>query len=444
MRILIVLLFPFCLSAQNITSHNAFKELTLLKEEIKKYNKAVVQYHPEFEDKFKEIISNDIADTMSKFEYFQVVSKICAASGEGHFEIGNWTDDVHAGFLKNEYDFLPLSIKIIEDEIYVWSDFSNEKLLNRGDLIKEINGEFSSTVLKKLKNLMPSDGEVQYYSRRKIEQGFNWLYYLLIDQPEQFEIVVYTTKGELDTVTIQALNRDAHFENFKEYYGESSSSNKKEFYDLKLEKTTATLTLPTFSRTAAEQAGVEAKKLYKQIFKELHQKQVQNLIIDLRGNQGGLNEFADEMVKYIRDEETDVPFLKKSISWKGKRKNYKVPKRSKWAFSGRIYVLVDGLTFSNGSVLARYLREFAGAVIIGEETGSRYEGFAAGSTQYHTLSNTGWVIGIPRYHIYFPRSNKQSTYNRGVLPTYIIEYSIDDLIEGKDLHMEKALALIQE
>lgn len=121
---------------------------------------------------------------------------------------------------------------------------------------------------------------------------------------------------------------------------------------------------------------------------------------------------------------------------------YKFSDPSKWSFKGLIYVLVNGRTYSAGSTLARYLREYGDATVIGSETGTRYEGFAGGSRQIVHLPNTNLKIGIPRYHISFPVSVKQKAKNRGLLPDHEIEPSIECHFEGRDLHMEKVLSLI--
>ena len=228
------------------------------------------------------------------------------------------------------------------------------------------------------------------------------------------------------------------------YFPESKrkSNNENEgFYTLKHDKGVSYLTLPSFDFRLIDQYGVKAEKLYKSIFTEIANEQSQYLVIDLRENTGGRNEFADEMVPYINKGKED-PFLKKTISWKGKEKIYKLPKTSKLAFQGKVYVLVDGRTYSAGSTLARYLKEYANAVVIGEETGTRYEGFAAGSSQDIILISSQLRIGIPRYHILFPKSEMQTTSNRGLLPDKIITPSIEDLINGKDLQMNKARELI--
>ena len=135
--------------------------------------------------------------------------------------------------------------------------------------------------------------------------------------------------------------------------------------------------------------------------------------------------------------------MKKTISWHGKKRTYKVPRPSKQAYQGKLYVLINGNTFSAGSTIARYLKEFGNAIVIGEESGTRYEGFAAGSQQYVYLPHSKIRIAIPRYHILFPPSDKQSTTNQGLLPDYNITPSISDLINKKDAILHKAVSILK-
>ena len=133
--------------------------------------------------------------------------------------------------------------------------------------------------------------------------------------------------------------------------------------------------------------------------------------------------------------------FKTSLSWKGKIRKYKLPKVSKSNFEGEIYVLVNGASFSAASSLARYLKEYSNATIIGEEGGGRYEGFVAGSKQHLSLPNSQIKLAIPRYLNYFPKSQKQTTSNRGIIPDYEVKHRIQDYIKGTDPVKSKALSM---
>jgi hypothetical protein len=444
MKIVITVIFLFAgiaIRAQDLEKSDLKSDLLKLKEAIQEYNPALDAYNPDFDQKADSLIASVKRDSVPMIQAFKKISQLCALSNEGHFSLGNWTDTVHSGFMQNRFAYLPISVSILEDKIYIWSDFSDEQELKRGDQILSINGLKAPEILAELYTVTPSDGDILTYPRKTIELGFSWMYYLYVSQVDQHEIVVKGQGGVSNTTFIRALNRDKLMDNYGKYYPKDESAEEGSFYQLKFENETAILTLPSFDYRKVEKYDVKAKKLYKEIFTDLQAGEVENLVIDLRGNTGGRNEFAYEMVPFIQ--KSNDEFLKKSISWAGKEKTYKFPKPSNLVFKGAVYVLVDGRTYSAGSSLARYLNEYADARIIGEETGTRYEGFAAGSKQFVKLANSKIEIGIPRYHFYFPKSEIQQTTNRGLIPDFPVVYSIDALNSQRDVHLEILQTLIR-
>ncbi|MEL7123296.1 MAG: S41 family peptidase [Bacteroidota bacterium] len=446
--IFIFLLVGYCqLSAQNIQKGAVLEDLNFLMDEIVKYNPALPIYHPEFKKLSTPVIESISSDSISIFDYFTKVSKICALANEGHFGLGDWQDIVHKGIPGNELAYLPLEIKLLSGKLYVSEDYSNERLLKKGDLIESINGIKTETIVKKLLELTPSDGNIETYAYRKIGDGFNWLYLFHIEQADTFEIVYFDQNALKKTVKIKALVRSDQVANYRKYYSDNNQQNSTAidgFYDLLYDKDYAILTLPSFDFRRVNKYEVKSKKLYKAIFTELKEKQVNHLIIDLRDNTGGRNEFADNIIPFILKSSNGDSFIKKTISWEGKEKVYAMPKASKLAFTGTIYVLVNGKTFSAGSSLARFLKEYGDAIVIGTETGTRYDGFAAGSSQDVILPNSQIKIGIPRYHILFPPSKKQTKINRGLIPDYEITYTFKEYVDGSDLHLKKAISLIDD
>ena len=448
--VIITLLISLCqlsVFGQRMSAEQAIEDLELLRENIQKYNPALYQYNANFDSLSKEVINSLQEDSTSIFNYFALVSETCALSNEGHFNLGNWQDTIHQGIAENKFAYLPVSFRIISNHLYVWSDYSGEQSLQKGDEIISINGKSSKEIIKILQKVTPSDGDILTYANKNIEVGFAWLYYFYIEQSDTFQFGYLRQNGSLQTVTIQALVKSEQISNFKKYVAHESSRQATElnaFYDLQFNGKYGVLSLPTFDYRKANEYKVKSKKMYRSIFKKLASKDSDHLIIDLRDNTGGRNEFADDLVPFILEPANADAFLKKTISWEGREKTYKMPKASKFAFKGVIYVLVNGKTYSAGSTLARYLKEYADAIIIGEETGSRYEGYSAGSKELIVLPNSKLEIGIPRYHIVYPESSKQNTQNRGVLPDYEITYTLQDIEKYKDLHFEKALSLINE
>ncbi|EAZ79837.1 S41 family peptidase [Algoriphagus machipongonensis] len=434
----------FSIDAQKISKVQLEADLTKLRKGIETYNPALSIYNPNFQKQADSIFSEVTGDSISLIKSFQLISRLCAISNEGHFSLGSWSDPVHSGFGKNEYSYLPLSVKVIDGKLFVWLDYSDEKALKRGEEIVSINGLTASQILSKLYAYTPSDGEITSYVDRNIEMGFSWMYYFYVDQPKVFQLELVDLTGRKREVNINSMIREKQFENLANYYPERAQEEPgtTHFYTLSFENDIAYLTLPSFDYRVLQQDDIKPNQTYKKIFEELKEKNVSSLVIDLRGNTGGRNECADDIVPFIMTQSLDDPFLKKTVSWEGKERTYKLPKPSKLVFNGKIFVLVNGRTYSAGSTIARYLKEYANATILGEETGTRYEGFSAGSKSEVVLNNMDMTIAVPRYHIYFPKSKQQVSSNRGIIPDYYITYTMQDYIDQNDLYIAKVKSLI--
>ncbi|WNJ19029.1 S41 family peptidase [Pontibacter sp. G13] len=441
-----LLLFPVAqLWAQDLSHDQALADLQQLKQAILDYQPTLDAYQPGFEEAATDLLARLPEDSISYIQFFQFASKLASLGQEGHYAMGTWQDTVHSGFLNDEFRYLPISVKIIDGRLFVAIDNSVEQSLKKGAEIIRINGREPVEVLKKLYATLPSDGTITTYQDRKIEEGFSWMYYLFVDQREEHDFTVRDLEGNQQEIRIRALTRTAQLANYQRLNSartDGASDESSGFYQLEFKGASAVLALPSFDRRRVEKHGVTPKKLYKGLFQDFHDRDIQQLVIDLRGNTGGLNEFADGIVPFIQQAGASAPFLKRTISWAGKERTYKFPKPSKWAFQGAIYVLVDGQTYSAGSTLARYLKEFGRATVIGEETGTRYEGFAAGSKQYIRLNHSQIRIGVPRYHILFPSSSLQTTQNHGLMPDLKVGVTVDTWLAGRDVVMEQVMEMM--
>lgn len=445
LTLILSLAFIASTNAQYLASKAIEEDLNFLINNIEKYNPALSVYHPEFREQAKKVLTSVKGDSASVYDYFTKVSHICALANEGHFKLGDWKDIAHKAVIEDKIGYLPLATLLTSKKLYVLKDISNERQLKKGDEIVAINGMSMEDILILLLKVTPSDGDITTYAYKKIDDGFNWMYLLYIEQPDSFSIDYLTKGGESKTANIKALIRSNQFENFEKYYGSEKQepSTDEGFYKLSYKDDYAILTLPSFDFRRVNKYDVDAKKLYKTLFTEFNSKGLQHLIIDLRDNTGGRNEFANAIVPYIMKQNSTDEYMKKTISWAGKEKVYKLPKPSKQVFKHNIYVLVNGKTYSAGSSLTRYLKEYGNATVIGTETGTRYDGFAAGSEHNIILPNSNITIGIPRYHILFPKSKIQQKFNRGLIPDYEINYTFQDYLENRDLHKEKAIEIIK-
>ncbi|XOV68563.1 MAG: S41 family peptidase [Fluviicola sp.] len=430
--------------AQNLSSEEVKSDLELLRSSILKYQPGIQESAPHFKKTSENLIANLRDDSLSFLEYFKHVSRLCVMAGEGHYSLGNWQDTVHRGFGNNTYAYFPADVQVIDNRLYIEDDFSKEQQLTPGSEITRINGKSAAAILQELYFCTPSDGAIISNIVDELDATFPFAYYMYIEQPAYFGVTIKNPSGQEQTVSIQARIRQQQKEALE---GKEErplrSTAKNPVYSLRFHEDYALLTLRSFNNKKLNKQDIKPRRFYKSIFDTLEQKNAKNLVIDLRGNSGGLFTMAQEFIPFVVHAETDNRFQRRSISWEGKVRNYKFRKQKRKAFEGQMYVLIDGGTFSSASTLARYLKEQTNAIIIGEESGSRYESFVAGSKQYVKLPNSGVEIGIPRYLIEFGPGKKQQTTNRGVLPHHKIEYSILHILANRDLHLETVEELIE-
>ncbi|UZD22487.1 S41 family peptidase [Algoriphagus halophytocola] len=434
------------LSQSSYTAQEATEDYEFLIKQIQTYNPALEIYNPDFVAKSNQLISAT-PEEVNAFDHFKTISKIAALSNEGHFLLGNWEDEVHLPIVEDRLPYLPFEVWVIDKRLLIRLDLTNEGAFTPGDEIVQINGKPSEEILNELYECYPSDGDIVTYQRAKIESNFAWMYTLYISQDPNLELEIKKSNDSaVRTVQTAALVRTVRLENYRKRYPDRANSNQEEsiqdFYELEITNGLATLKLKTFDFRFIEKYELKAPKFYEDIFKKVHESEVSTLLVDLRGNTGGRNEFADQMIPFILQSEGDE-LLKTTTSWEGKVRKYAFPKKDKFAFGGAIFLLVDGETYSAGASLARYLKEYGKAIVIGEETGTRYEGFVAGSTQLVTLPASGIKIGMPRYHIQYPDSKQQETQNRGLIPDYTVSKNLDDLLGEFDPVLDKALSLIK-
>ncbi len=439
------------LTGQNVREFTAAQlqeDFRFLKQSFDTYNPALGVFHPKspFDKRYEELLA-ELDQPLSDVEFFPYVMQLGAATKEGHtFVRSDTITQVFQGFFRNEFAYLPISVQEASGKVYVWSNLSPDGTLQRGAQILSINGKSTEEIVEHLSKYVIADGDIQTYKYQKAIDQFVSYYYWFLEKPESFQIT-YIPHGEKDQreITLPALVRDSMIAWRDRRYGKPKPRKEdiSRVYTFKIEGNTAVLDLNTFNRQLKDKYKIKPKKLYKEIFKELSGKGVKHLVIDVRNNTGGRREYAKHLLPYLMKKPFSGP-LQKDKSWKGRTTQKKLPKPRKLAFDGQIYMLTNWRTFSNGSIVTVYAKEFGDAIVIGQEPGSRYEGFAAGSTQYVTLPNTKIRVGIPRYLLQFTYPFQKTTLkNRGIIPDHPIQYQIQDYIDQKDRAMEKAKELIK-
>lgn len=191
------------------------------------------------------------------------------------------------------------------------------------------------------------------------------------------------------------------------------------------------------------------------MFATVRDNQIQNIIVDLRGNPGGSSATVKEFLTYIDIDEyidygcytrlSETFLAKKSLSSISgmvpqKAGSIKNEKKDGLTFGGDIYVLIDNGTFSAANIFTVVLADNHIATIIGEPSGNA-PNFYADAIEFQ-LKNAKLFYYISSCEFKRPDSSKEQSID-AFYPEYPVNYSLEDYLSREDLAMDEALRLIK-
>ncbi|MGZ5222009.1 MAG: S41 family peptidase, partial [Chitinophagaceae bacterium] len=211
------------------------------------------------------------------------------------------------------------------------------------------------------------------------------------------------------------------------------------------------------------------------IFRELQAKNIHQLIIDLRQNGGGNNENVSTLFSFIARSSfrhlRQAEMLGKTLTWSSYISNAtgidRYPRthpngdrylvndsysgtrlshpRDSFHFAGDVVLLTSGATVSAASEFVAVFHDQQRGKIVGEETGGCYYGSTGGNYLQLRLPNSGLEIRIPTIRIFtaVEEDYVKQPKGRGTFPDYTIVPTVEDVMAGKDVQLEKAMELLR-
>ena len=419
------------------------------------------------EDKFDKEVDNIRSKLrpMTEREFLNIAAPLVTSLRCGHTYV--YPSKEYIEYRNQNGKFFPIPIRIVDNRFYANCDDRNS-VLPRGSEILKINGQTPEALLHKLLPCLSSDGFVWTGKIRRIENHFGLYYNRYISQADTFRIQFVTLDRRKRTITFPSISYSQYKHSGREYtepvrfwIDESSEA--------------AILRLNTLYTVAWKKEDINPKRFLKNVFRTVQEQNITNLIIDIRGNEGGSVYLAADLLAYFGEEEltwcreyrlshstsftyrnamkhdlfTTFKWLvtrkvgdHRIFNWYGllRKKNI----QSNFHFSGRVFILIDGRTFSAASMFASMAQKYGHAIMIGEETGGTACGNGVSPITV-VLPNTQIRMDLAFGYLALNRPEDTTQAGRGVIPHYSqFQFTPDDFYKKEDSALSFALRLAAE
>ena len=410
---------------------------------------------------------------MSRTEFLTVLSETIAQIKCGHSGVRQ--DDELQKDLAAAKKF-PMQVRLEGPRMTVlFNETANDQTIRPGMEILEINGRKTDDIVKAILPRLSRDGDIETGRRMNLQQSFPQLYWLTCDQSGEFTIKAQDVNGKVVNTKLSGVTDEERKNNANAVNADLKANL------AKLKWSQGNLSLRFLKDPEIAQiridgfGGNDYPKWMEDTFRTLKEKGTKSLIIDLRGNGGGADMYGAMLVSYLTDKpfryfdhinvKTISPSFVEYSDWRRDREprlrelmkpnpagGFLVPVEihpgvaeqpaGKYPFLGKVFVLIDGGTFSTAADFCAVAHHLKRATFIGEETGGGYYGNNSGMQTVLTLPNSKVRVRIPMYE-YWNAVPGYDGKRRGTRPDRVVETKVANLLKGIDEQLNVALKMAE-
>ncbi|WP_026464981.1 S41 family peptidase [Adhaeribacter aquaticus] len=395
---------------------------------------------------------------LDEIQFYQLLTPILAKIRCGH--TGANLSETFYKENSQRLSYFPVKVKLAGDKLFVIQNFASNEQLATGEEIISIEGETVPQIKARVYPHLPADGYITTYKDYFFGKDFSNLYRNYIGEKSSFRIRVKTLLGEVVEKELNGIS-------LSEY--QAQKAREKEDNTLKmLSPQIALLQVKTFT----DLKGKNFKPWVSKSFNTMNRSHVKSLIIDLRDNAGGRDDYAMFLYSFLADksfsyhqsleaatdhlsflqytdQDNSINILLPQIVHKDSLGRFLLRnshptlglhKKATSGFNGKVFFLINGGTFSAAADFAAVSRQNNKGVFIGEETGGAAAGNTSNGEIVLTLPQSKLRIAIPLFKI--SNSISPELLGRGVIPEYPISSLNEDIANRKDTALQKAIDLI--
>ncbi|MBN1940013.1 MAG: hypothetical protein JW843_10525, partial [Candidatus Aminicenantes bacterium] len=359
-------------------------------------------------------------------EYFKIMAPLAAKVGCMHTAL--WMPGKFFDLASD--NLFPYRVRLIEGLLVVGGTYRDSPEIPVGSIILEINGRPAGEILDELRLITSADAFNPHFIDSQIEKRFPMFYSSVFGFPKKYTLT-YSLPGRKTRLTTDVRPADIESVRNVIFANFHSPPLTLEFLD---DRRTAVLTVKTFiyyDRVDYFREFMESS------FRKLKEKGIENLILDLRGNDGG-DPFC-AVILYAHLEKTPAPYFAEPY---GKYADLAGPvPLAENRFAGNLYTLLDGRCGSTNGHFCALLKYHGIGEFVGTPSGSTYI-CNAGSNPEITLEKTSLILTFGRSS--FAAAVEGLDKAQPLRPDHPVQVTYRDFLAGKDVILEAALKIARQ
>lgn len=382
---------------------------------------------------------------------------------------------------------LPLFMLPIQNRSYVLFNGTADETIKPGFELLRINGQSMEHIRQTLYRYQWADGYIQSSKDAALKgQLFTLFYHWFVARPDTFHLTFRRLDGDTVRVDVAAKPNAAFVKAFTKNPVNRQMlawyNRKKPTHPWRLSfpedlAQTAYLRFDSFGgagMTTSASAAARFREFMDASLLAIKQKQVLNLVVDVRNNPGGWDIQGVELFTYLMKSGTPVRYYARQHSvtdsssfiqfsdlsetdrrtikqemvpepdgtFTAKANDSLLPAKPN-RFRGRVYILMNSQSASATAEFLAVAHANRIGLFVGEESGGAYEGGNGGSFIHLELPHSKIYVSTPLLY-YDNAVGKPAQKGRGTLPDYTIPVPLNDILTHTDSQLEFVKKLIRE
>lgn len=418
---------------ETLSAEAAAQDARILKRALNELHPGLFKYQSEADwQAHQQAFDAEVAQVQTVTDLYLAATRLSATIRCGHTwgNVLNQEGPVQTALLETA-NKLPFKLMWVEQRFLVLA--SADALVPSGAEVLSINGSPPNEIRDQLWPYLRADGASDSKRLRQISHDrFDYsqmdITWPLLSPPKNgFWQVALRVEGQERSVQVAALDLKTR----QQRLAATDRSPDSEDWRFRIDGDTAIMTLPTFSFW---NSSFDWQDFFQRHFAELVAKEVPNLVIDLRLNEGGDGAIAAQLVEHVlkapvqvRSEQSatryervpyilaryldtwDFSFFDRTgqvrpitegpqqglLEFLPKAKGEQTFSPRTPNYRGRVFMLISGENSSAGFQAAQLMKLAGGATLVGQPTGGNLRGLNGGQLTWVRLPNSGVSIDIP-------------------------------------------------